>query len=228
MRLIHMFLSILTAFVLVGGLTACSSQPSVTHTAAARLAGTHGAAHFDDGYLQVGSGSKVVDLYVDPLCPFCKMFEGLSGPMLFAEASARLATVRIHPVALLDRLSMGTGYSTRAAAILTAVGVKDPAHLTTVFTSLYENQPEENTPGLTDARLVSIAHEAGAGSVTIADITRYASWVHSETSKAVSGPLPSTDEIASLQQVPTVVVDRAVFTGNSNETSAFAEFYRTH
>lgn len=233
MRSNRRLLALLTATALVTAVAACSSDPPDAHTirmqsGTPRLTGTHGAVHFDDGYLQVGSGAKMVDLFVDPMCPFCRTFESSSGPMLFADATAGLTTVRIHPLALLNRLSMGTDYSTRAAAVITAVGVEDPARIPEFIHLLYEKQPREETTGLTDAQLLLIAHESGALSVTVEDITRYAGWVDSETSKALSGPVAATDEIASIRRVPTVVVDRAVFAGNSNETAAFSLFYRSH
>jgi protein-disulfide isomerase len=211
------------------GLSAgCSSDPrpeSSPEPGPTTLTGQSGAARFDEGYLVIGSGPQVVDLYLDPLCPFCKKFEQLTGPFLLDEASAGNATLRIHPVALLDRLSAGTAYSTRAAAALTSVAATDPDHLPAFLRALYENQPPENTPGLADDQLADLARSAGTELGSADDLAAYRGWVADHTSRAVAGPLPGTDALKQLIVVPTILVNGRHFPGNSDESARFQTFY---
>lgn len=216
--------------------TGCTSTPdkdgtptAALETSAALPTGTTGAVHFDDGFVQIGDGAKTVDLFVDPMCPFCKLFEETSGTALFADASAGKATLRVHPVAILNRLSQGTNYSTRASAVVAAVAAEHPDHAQTFLQELYQRQPMENTPGLTDAQLLHIAATVGVEvrpSEQLLD--QYRRWVDQHTSAALTGPLTATNDIPAISQVPTVVVNGAVFPGNSDDATAFTRFYRTH
>jgi protein-disulfide isomerase len=218
----------LTVIVLSAG---CSADPRIDSTPApqpASLTGQTGAARFDQGYLVIGEGPQIVDIYLDPLCPFCKKFEQLSGPFLFDEASAAHATLRIHPVALLDRLSAGTEYSTRAAAALTSVAATDPDHLPAFLQALYDNQPLENTPGLTDAQLADLARATGTELGSADDLAAYQNWVGEQTALAVAGPLPDSEEIEQLIVVPTILVNGGHYPGDSDEAERFRAFYTDH
>ncbi|UAJ80080.1 thioredoxin domain-containing protein [Leifsonia sp. ZF2019] len=231
MRMVNKLLTISAAVVLAAGMTACSSEEPVQptpSTTSLSFSGVEGAAHFDDGFLQIGSGVKVVDLYLDPMCPYCKKFEELSGPALLEEANAGKALLRVHPVAILNRLSQGTNYSTRAAAVLTAIAATSPAQLPQFLTTLYAHQPAENSPGLTNDQLVELAKQASATPITEADIEKYTAWVDSQTTKAVAGPLPTRTQTRAISQVPTVIVNGAVFNGNSTDPETFTTFYNSH
>jgi protein-disulfide isomerase len=220
--------SSLLALTVMGLSAGCSADPRTESSPEPRPTtptGQSGAASFDDGYLVIGSGPQVVDIYLDPLCPFCKKFEQLTGPFLVDEVSAGNATLRIHPVALLNRLSAGTEYSTRAAAALTSVAVTDPDHLTAFLQALYENQPLENTTGLTDDQLSDLARATGTELGSVADLAAYQGWVAEQTALAVAGPLPDTDELSQLTVVPTILVNGRHFPGNSDETDRFHTFY---
>jgi len=189
--------------------------------------GTAGAARFDDGYVVIGAGSKVVDLYLDPLCPYCRRFDQANGHHLLTDAAHDSITLRVHPVAILDRLSMGTQYSTRAAATIVDVAAHDPARLGAYLTALFEHQPEENTPGLTDDEVEDIAAGVGAR-LHPADLDRDRAWVTEHTRRALAGPLPGTTELPALSSVPTVLVDGHHYAGESDDRAAFEAFYAAH
>ncbi|WP_295839717.1 thioredoxin domain-containing protein [uncultured Microbacterium sp.] len=217
----------------LAAMTSCAPAapaPAVTPTTATSSpavlpSGQKGAAHFDEGYLQLGDGPKTVDLYVDPICPYCKKFESLSGPLLFSAVEQGEATLRLHPLAFLDRLSAGTAYSTRAASYLTAVAVEHPDHLQAFFQQLFDQQPAENTAGLSDAQLDDLARAAGIPSPEDLDPNAYAGWIAQRTQLAAQGPLPTTTQIPRISHVPVVMVDGDVFGGNSGDTADFAAFY---
>ncbi|MFF0909665.1 DsbA family protein [Microbacterium enclense] len=212
--------------VLGVGATACAPASPSAHPTSTELVGGEGGVSFDEGWIRMGTGPKIVDVYVDPMCPYCRMFEEAAGGMLAAEAEAGRATVRIHPVAILNRLSRGTEYSSRAAAVLTAAAATTPSATADVIAALFRNQPAENTVGLTDDRLLDIVVEAGADpAVRDIDLASYRAWVDAQTATATRGPLPTTADAPSLQGVPLVLVNGDLFSGNGGQESAFRRFY---
>ncbi|WP_181031449.1 DsbA family protein [Clavibacter michiganensis] len=179
--------------------------------------------------MSIGDGPKRVDLFVDPMCPFCKVFEQTSGSMLFSDAAEGATTIRVHPLAILNRYSAGSDYSTRAAATLVAVAAEQPDKTQAFLQALYENQPDEETPGLTDEELRDLVASVGAPLATSDDQMRgYRAWVDHETEVATTGPLDGFDGLTEVHQVPTVAVNGSVFTGESGQTDAFATFYAAH
>jgi protein-disulfide isomerase len=94
------------------------------------------------GGIVLGSGPAVVDAYIDFLCPFCRMFDERSGPMIDALVDRGVITLVYHPLGFLDRLST-TRYSTRAAA---ASGcASDGEQFREYLYPPYENQPPEGS-----------------------------------------------------------------------------------
>lgn len=140
------------------------------------------------GGLLVGSTTAkvTVDIYEDFMCPVCHEFETADGPVLQKFRDAGTVKVVYHPVAILDRASAGTRYSTRAANAMAAVMNSSPDAATAYHGLLFENQPAEGGPGLPDETLLALAEKAGANRSAIqADVTnlRYEGWVTSTTDK---------------------------------------------
>ena len=119
--------------------------------------GQLGAAHFDGGYLAVGTGATIVDVYLDPICPFCRQFETTNGDQLAGLVAGGDITLRLHSLMFLDWASQGTNYSSRASAALTCQATLNPAGTLDSLAALYANQPGENTVGLGDDELVALA-----------------------------------------------------------------------
>ena len=70
-------------------------------------------------------------------------------------------TITYHPVSILDRLSAGSSYSTRAVNATAIVADKSPEHFTAFVTAMYEDQPAEGTSGRSDAEIAQIAQDVG-------------------------------------------------------------------
>lgn len=115
----------------------------------------------DTGAIAVGTGTQTVDTYIDFMCPICNQFEQTYGDTLTSLVDDGTITLNIHPISILDRLSSGTAFSTRAASAMYCVAENDPAHAVAFMQAMYANQPEENSNGLTDAKIISIAEGAG-------------------------------------------------------------------
>ena len=166
-----------------------------------------------DGYaVPVGEPSAPVEvtIYEDFMCPYCGQFEAASHDALARYVDQGDVLVKYHVVSFLDRASDGTKYSTRA---MNALGVvldsAGPEAAKKFHDSLYQNQPEESTPGLSDAQLIDFAVEAGAQESDVAGpITsvKFEQWVQNAGDAASKAKINST---------PTVMVDGEPVTGTT-------------
>ncbi len=81
------------------------------------------------------------------MCPVCNQFEQLYGPDIQKLVDDGTITLGIHPIAILDRQSQGTEFSTRAANAMYCVAVADGEAAVPFMEAMFANQPEEGTPG---------------------------------------------------------------------------------
>lgn len=102
-----------------------------------------------------------IDVYEDFLCPGCAALEERDGDRLAKAAAAGQAVVRYRPVALLDEESEPPGYSTLAAG--SAHCAARAGIFPTVHASLFAAQPTEGGQGWTQAQLVALGRQLGAG-----------------------------------------------------------------
>jgi|GEM_PF-6152721 len=103
-----------------------------------------------------------IKIYFDYLCPNCGLFEERNGAQLREWIGNEAATVEYHPIAIFTSKSP-TEYSLRAANAAACVAEFSPGSFFAFHESLFANQPEENTDGLSDDELVDLALDAGAG-----------------------------------------------------------------
>ncbi len=142
------------------------------------------------GAIKVGTGSQTVDTYIDFMCPACQNFESVYGPTIQKLVDAGTITLNLHPISILDRMdSAGTGYSTRAASAMYCVASSDPGKSLDFLRAMYLNKPEENSPGLTDAKIASIAEGVGVkDAASCIESGRYKSYVTAMTAKTPVQP----------------------------------------
>jgi len=165
-------------------------------------------------------------MYLDYLCPICGNFEATNGEQITSWVNAGNATFEFHPISILDQLSSGTKYATRAANAAACVANYDPNKYLDFNTAMFANQPAENSSGLTDAELTSLV--AGAG-VTSSDVATcitdqtYTGWVEASTKRALTGPIPNSD-IALVKGTPTILVNGVSYTGSFTDAAAFEAF----
>jgi protein-disulfide isomerase len=165
-------------------------------------------------------------VYLDYLCPYCGQFETTNSTQIASWVQSGAATLEIHPISILDNSSLGTKYSTRSANAAACVANYDPNNFLAVNTSLFENQPEESTSGLTNAELVSLVAAAGSDGEDVSTcITNetFTDWVADATTRALDGPLPNTD-VAAVTGTPTVLVNGEKYSGALDDSDAFLSF----
>ncbi|GAB1645292.1 DsbA family protein [Krasilnikovia sp. MM14-A1259] len=163
----------------------------------------------------VGSGPVVVDLYEDFMCPVCRAFESQSSAALRELAAKNEITLRYHPVAILDRASQGTQYSSRSAGA--AAAAAQGGKFVEYHDVLYANQPAEDTPGLTDDKLIELGRTVGLTDATFTDAVKkktYVPW---------AGKATDTFSARGYSGTPTVVVAGKQVTGPNNGMPSTAD-----
>lgn len=173
-----------------------------------------------------GDGTAHIVVYEDFLCPICGAFDEANADQLEALVASGSATLELHPISILDRLSQGTEYATRAANAAACVAESDPDAFLDVNTAFYAQQPAENTRGLTDDEIVALVQDAGVTDPAVETCIRdgsYEDWVADATDRALDGPLPGTD-LPAVTGTPTVLVDGQHYQGAVDDAAAFAAF----
>lgn len=119
-----------------------------------------------EGFVTIGKDDApvTVSLYSDFMCPFCKQFEDKAMPVLQKYVDSGDVKIEYYSVAYLNRFSRNTKYSTRAAGAALCVANDKPEKFTDYVKALFDNQPAENTKGLTNDRMAEIGNEIGGPS----------------------------------------------------------------
>jgi protein-disulfide isomerase len=144
----------------------------------------------------IGSGPVKVDVYEDFLCPICREFETGSGAAIQQLVSAGKVTVQYHPIAILDRASNGTQYSTRSAAA--AAAAAQGGKFSEYHKVLFDNQPAEGSDGLTDAKLIELGRSVGLTDQAFADAVTgktYWAWATKVTEQASARGVTGTPTV---------------------------------
>jgi protein-disulfide isomerase len=153
------------------------------------------AATGDSGGIKVGSGPVTIDVYEDFICPACRQFEQTTGATLDRLVADGRATVVYHPIAFLDRAS-STQYSTRSAA---AAACADAGGKFREYAkALFQRQPSEGGPGLSDGELIAIGTSVGLPEAEFRDCVqsgRYRPWVGAVTEAASENGVTGTPTV---------------------------------
>lgn len=181
---------------------------------------------------EVVPGSEVIDIriYLDYQCPGCRAFEETNHAQLSTWVEQGAATVEFHPVALFDRYSLGTKYSSRSANAAACVANYSPDAFYDFNSLMFANQPKEGTEGLTNEQILVLAKRANVISTPLIERCvndqDYKTWVNAATARALAGPIPNStvDRVAST---PTVIVNGIAYDGPLGDADAFATFVST-
>ena len=171
-------------------------------------------------------GKLDIRIYVDYLCPFCKLMEDTNGEYIESLVQNGAATLEVHPVAFLDRFSQGTKYATRAANAVACVVNYSPANFYDFHMSLFENQPAENTRGLDNGTLWQLASESGVTDAAVQSCINnreFEGWVTDASARAANGPLLGT-ELPAVTGTPTTLINGVQYPGHPGDAAAFRAF----
>jgi protein-disulfide isomerase len=139
-----------------------------------------------------------VAVYEDFLCPFCGQFEAASRTALEKQVEAGKVQLQYHVLSFLDG-STSTEYSSRAAnALAVVLDTSGPEVAKKFHDLLFENQPAEGSAGLSDAKLVSLAVQAGAKASAVQkgiDDRTFGQWVKNVNDQASKDGVNSTPTV---------------------------------
>ncbi|MFE4467335.1 DsbA family protein [Leifsonia sp. NPDC056824] len=173
------------------------------------------------------NGSSVdIRIYADYLCKLCGDFQRTNLKQLQPLVKDGAVTVEMHPVAIYTSHSAGTRYSLRAANAAACVANYSPRSFWAFNQSLFENQPADGGPGLTDAQLKKLAAAAGASPSDIdscVDDGRFKTWVGSASDRALSGPIPNS-RVNKMTNALLVLVNGKQYTGSLTNADDFKAF----
>ncbi|MFB8187916.1 DsbA family protein [Microbacterium sp. NPDC055988] len=152
-------IAVVVVLVAIGGLVVFLNQQATSPGAAPKANDTFNS---ETGAISFGDGEDTVAVFVDFQCPICASFEEQYGEQLEAAAADGRITLEYHPIAILDRFSQGTEYSSRSAGAAFCVAESNPDLYLDYSKTLFENQPAENSAGLTTDQLAEFASQVGA------------------------------------------------------------------
>ncbi len=164
--------------------------------------------------------------YVDFSCPACQGFEATYAESIQSLVASGLATLEVHPIAILDRSYAGSRYSSRSNNVGACVADLAPESFLAVMNAMYVNQPAEGTTGLTDKEIIDIVHGAGLDDPDVdacIEDELFGPWVTSATERTTGNP----DLIAVGAQgfsTPTIVVNGEVW----DRSIDVMEFIQSH
>jgi protein-disulfide isomerase len=145
---------------------------------------------------EAGKPVKVV-AYIDFICPVCKRFEDTYGETLTKLRNEGKITVEYRALGFLDTRST-TNYSSRAANAAACVVDSSPDKYKAFIDLLFERQPAEGGPGISDNDLKKMGTEVGANIDSCIDEKKFRPYVKVATQEAAAIGVSGT---------PTVLVD---------------------
>lgn len=164
-------------------------------------------------------GVLEIKIWVDYLCPLCKGFDQANEAFIRSLILDGAATVEYHPIAILDRLSSGTRYSSRAANAAACVANYSPNEFFAFNSLMFEHQPAQPTSGLSDEAMIEITRTAGvAKASTIAQCIRnqeFKIWVQAAKDRALSQPVAGSS-LDKINGTPTVLVNGQLYQYTAN------------
>ena len=201
--------------------TAVDGKMVATTTGAVKASGAPTPnAQADDGVAHIVT-------YVDFSCPACQEFEQTNADTLQQMVEQGVATLEVHPIAILDsHFTVGSNYSTRANNVGACVANFAPNSFYPVMEAMYAGQGQEQTAGLSNSQMISLVHGAGLKNGDVDKCINgetFKSWVTSATTRATNGPLPNTT-VASVTGTPTVLVNGQQYGGSLTDGGAFTDF----
>ncbi len=206
-------IAVVVAAVVIGvvagiALTMSSQKQQPTATATVQTTATAPSAVDASGAILLGdpSAATTLTVYTDFICPYCGEFDRTNASVISSSLASGKVKMQVYPLNFLDDASLGTKYSTRAANAFATVANSDPDHALAFYQALFENEPDENTSGLTDQQIADLATKAGVPADVVASFTdqTFVPWVDEMT----------TNALTSISGTPTILIDGKAFEGD--------------
>lgn len=168
-----------------------------------------------------------IDLYIDYFNPLSGAFHEANGKQIATWVEHGAATLEVHPLAILDRVSEGTRYSSRSANAAACVANFSPDQYFKFHGLLLDNLPEENTVGLSDDELVALTVKSNVSNATkirgCVQHQTFITWVADARDRALRNGIQNTD-LPPISNTPTIIVNGLQYGGAMNDPAAFSAF----
>lgn len=160
--------------------------------------------------------------YIDFSCEYCKAFEGANGDQIEKMVADGKASLEVVPVAILG------DYSVRAASAASCLAAEQPESFFPMLKVMYDQQPAEGGPGLTNEEILDLWKSAGinASSATkdCVEATRYSDWIKTRTEVVTSDSKVANPATGGFG-TPTVFVNDVRYQPkNLSDPTEFAAF----
>ncbi|MBP9919288.1 MAG: thioredoxin domain-containing protein [Dermatophilaceae bacterium] len=159
-------------------------------------------------------GVPTLDVYEDPQCPACALFEGRYGPTVAQLVQNNQVKLVVHTMTFLDMM-LRNDSSVRAAN--GAFCAADQGKFYPYMGAVYAAQPAKEGTGYTDDQLKQFAVSVG-----VADLATWQTCQQSLTYQAHIAALEDTSEKSGVTGTPTIKINGTVLklTGNPAELTA--------
>lgn len=167
-----------------------------------------------------------IQMWVDYLCPICGAFEQTNAEYIEQLVESEQAVVEVNPVAILERFSAGSRYPTRAANAVACVANYEPDGFWAAHSSLFVDQPAENTTALDNSEIIARFEAAGVESDEVAaciDGGEFMDWAEAATDRAAGDPDLANPASGGFG-TPTVFVNGERYVGSVTDAAAFQAF----
>ena len=157
----------------------------------------------DGGFILTANGGTTgiidpnlptLEIFFDYHCIFCYRFEQINLDNMRTLAANHEANVVLHPVAILNRMTPRTHFSTRSVAAAGWIAQYAPEHFLDFHEVMFNNQPQEGGGDLTNEQIGALAEQAGVPATVAAGIAdgtaaqTFGQWAVSLTQDAIVRP----------------------------------------
>lgn len=161
------------------------------------------------GALAVGDAAAPVrlEVFLDYMCPYCGTFDRANAGEIERLVDDGTVRLELYTLAFLDDMSRNTRYSTRAANAAATVADRAPDKLLAFNRVLFNQQPHEQTDGLSDDEIAGWARTAGVPDDVVATFgeRRFVPWIAQVTQQVMGNEISGT---------PTVRINGTRFDGD--------------
>ena len=165
--------------------------------------------------------------YVDYQCPYCAYFENANLKQIKGWLDSGFAILEVRPISFLDGRGSPNTYSSRAANAALAVAKYAPNKFFAFNELLFQNQPEENTKGPENDKLIEMAASVGVRGAAFENVVKnkdFGKWIKATTDKALGSPVVDSNPTVNLDGTPLVLVNGQSFTGAIDNAAEFSQF----
>jgi protein-disulfide isomerase len=163
-----------------------------------------------------------ITTYVDWACPVCQAFEESNSSYISGLVSSGKAVLQVMPVAIVDGSYQSSRYASRANNAAACVANYDPDSFLKVQKQFYDDQPPEQSNGLSNGKIAGLVKKAGLNDDKVTACINgesFKNWVAAATARATSDP---TLQGAQGFGTPTVFVNGQRY--SPSDISSAAEF----